>query len=48
MTAAPDVFATIIADLRGFLMPLVVGVPLGEPVWSPGGPWSRGAAVDDE
>ena len=48
MTAAPDVFATIIADLRGFLMPLVVRVPLGEPVWSPGGPWSRGAAVDDE
>jgi hypothetical protein len=48
MAAAPDVFATIIADLRGFLMPLVVGAPRGEPVWPPGGPWSRGAAVDDE
>ena len=46
MAAAPDVFATIIADLRGFLMPLVVREPRGEPVWPPGGPWSLGAAAD--
>ncbi len=48
MAAAPDVFPTIIADLRRFLMPLIVRAPRGEPVWPPGGPWSRGAAVDDE
>ena len=48
MAAVPDVFAKVIGDLRGFLMPLVVGAPRGEPVWPPGGPWSRGAAVDDE
>ncbi len=48
MAAAPDTFAAIIADLRGFLMPLVVGTPRGERVWPPGGPWSPGAAVDDE
>jgi predicted nucleotidyltransferase component of viral defense system len=48
MAAAPDAFAAIIADLRGFLMPLVVGGPRGERAWPPGGPWSPGAAVDDE
>ncbi len=48
MAAASDVFATIITDLRGFLMPLVVRAPRGEPVWPPGGPWSLGVAVDDE
>jgi hypothetical protein len=48
MAAAPDVFATIIADLRGFLMPLVVRAQRGGPVWPPGGPWSPGVAVDDE
>ncbi len=40
MAAAPEVFATIIGDLRGFLMPLVVGDPHENAVWPPGGPWS--------
>ena len=46
MAAAPDAFAVIVADLRAFLMPLVVGVN-EERIWPPSGPWSPGAAVDD-
>ena len=46
MAAAPDVFAMIIVDLRGFLMPLVVSDPRGESVWPPGGPWSLGDMVE--
>jgi hypothetical protein len=44
MAAAPDAFAAVIADLRGFLMPLVVGAPDEEQVWAPGGPWSLSAS----
>ncbi len=39
MAAAPDEFAVVIADLRGFLMPLVVASNK-EVIWPPGGPWS--------
>ncbi len=46
MAAAPDAFAVIVAHLRAFLMPLVVGVN-EERIWPPSGPWSPGAAVDD-
>jgi predicted nucleotidyltransferase component of viral defense system len=44
MAAAPDAFAAIIADLRGFLMPLIVRAPDEEQVWPPGGPWSLAAS----
>ena len=44
MAAAPDAFAAVIADLRGFLMPLVVRAPDEEQVWPPGGPWSLSAS----
>ena len=44
MAAAPDAFAAVIADLRGFLMPLVVRAPDEERVWPPGGPWSLSAS----
>jgi len=46
MAAAPDAFAVTIADLRVFLMPLVVGLK-EERIWSPSGPWSPGAAIDE-
>lgn len=46
MAAAPDALATIIADLRLFLMPLVVGLQ-DERIWLPGGPWSL-APPDEE
>jgi len=45
---ALDAFATIVADLRGFLMPLVVRAPRGDPIWPPGGPWSLGTAAGDD
>lgn len=44
MAAAPDAFAIVVADLRLFLMPLVVGLE-GERIWPPSGPWSPGAAI---
>lgn len=44
MAAAPDALATIVADLRVFLMPLVVGMQ-EEGVWPPSGPWSRGQPI---
>ena len=46
MAEAPDAFAVTIADLRVFLMPLVVGLK-EERIWSPSGPWSPGAAIDE-
>ena len=46
MAAAPDAFAVTIADLRVFLMPLVFGLK-EERIWSPSGPWSPGAAIDE-
>jgi len=46
MAAAPDAFAVVIADLRAFLMPLVVGLKK-ERDWPPGGPWSMEIAADD-
>lgn len=46
MAAAPDAFATTIADLRVFLMPLVGGLN-EERIWPPSGPWSPGAAIDE-
>jgi len=39
MAAAPDAFAVTVADLRLFLMPLVVGVK-EDRIWPPSGPWS--------
>jgi predicted nucleotidyltransferase component of viral defense system len=44
MAAAPDAFAAVIADLRGFLMPLVFRGRDEEQVWPPGGPWSLSAS----
>lgn len=46
MAAAPDAFAALIADLRTFLMPLVVASNK-ERSWRPGGPWSPSPAADD-
>lgn len=46
MAEAPDAFTVTIADLRVFLMPLVVGLK-EERIWSPSGPWSPGAAIDE-
>ena len=46
MAAAPDAFAATIADLRVFLMPLVVGLN-EERVWPPSGPWSPEAVIDE-
>ena len=46
MAAAPDAFAAIVADLRLFLMPLVVGSK-DERIWPPSGPWSPGAPIDE-
>ena len=40
MAAAPDILAIVIADLRGFLLPLVDGSARADQTWSPGGPWS--------
>lgn len=40
MAGAPDSFTTVIADLRAFLMPLVVGVSTEDRDWPPGGPWA--------
>jgi hypothetical protein len=45
MAAAPDAFAATIADLRVFLMPLVVGLD-EELVWPPSGPWSPEVIID--
>jgi hypothetical protein len=51
MAAAPEAFAVTVADLRVFLMPLVVGLK-EEQIWSPCGPWSpeqhRSGATDEE
>lgn len=41
MAAAPEIFADVIADLRAFLMPLVVPAVDEEQNWSRGGPWSK-------
>jgi hypothetical protein len=41
MAAAPDGFKTVITDLQGFLMPLLVGSN-ADLVWPTGGPWSLG------
>lgn len=46
MAAAPDAFAIAVADLRLFLMPLVVGLE-EERIWPPRGPWLPGAAIDE-
>lgn len=46
MAAAPDAFAATIADLRVFLMPLVIGLN-EERVWLPGGPWSPEVVIDE-
>ncbi len=46
MAAAPDAFTITIADLRMFLIPLVVGLN-EERIWQPSGPWSPGAAIDE-
>ena len=46
MAAAPDAFAATIADLRLFLMPLVVGLK-EERIWPPSGPWSPGEAINE-
>jgi hypothetical protein len=46
MAAAPDAFAVTIADLRVFLMPLVIRSNEGR-IWPPSGPWSAGPAIDE-
>jgi hypothetical protein len=46
MAAAPDAFAVTVADLRVFLMPLVVGLQ-EERIWLPSGPWSPGVAINE-
>ena len=46
MAAAPDAFAATVADLRAFLMPLVVGLR-EERLPHPSGPKSLGAAIDE-
>lgn len=46
MAAAPDAFAATVADLRLFLMPLVVGSK-EERIWPPSGPWSPGEAINE-
>jgi len=46
MAAAPDAFATTIADLRVFFMPLVVGLN-EELVWPPSGPWLPEVVIDE-
>ena len=45
MAAAPDALVATVADLRLFLMPLVVGLK-EERIWPPSGPWSPAAATD--
>ena len=44
MAAAPDALAVTVADIRAFLMPLVVGLN-EERIWRPSGPWSLAAAI---
>ena len=39
MVAAPEAFATVIADLRAFLVPLTVAATVDR-IWQMGGPWS--------
>jgi len=39
MQAAPDNLAAVIADLSGFLFPLI-STPVAASNWQPGGPWS--------
>ncbi|MBB4276410.1 hypothetical protein GGE12_004207 [Rhizobium mongolense] len=39
-------FADTVADLRLFLLPLVVGLK-EERIWRPSGPWSPRAAIDE-
>ena len=46
MAAAPEGFTTVIADLQGFLMPLLVRSNADQ-VWPMGGPWSLGAPGDE-
>ena len=46
MAAAPDEFTTVVADLQGFLMPLLVESN-ADLVWPTGGPWSLGAPGDE-
>jgi hypothetical protein len=46
MAAAPEALAVTIADLRIFLMPLVVGLD-NQRVWQPSGPWSPGEEFDE-
>jgi Nucleotidyl transferase AbiEii toxin, Type IV TA system len=45
MAAAPDALVATVADLRLFLMPLVVGLK-EERIWPPSGPWSPAVATD--
>ena len=45
MAAVPDSLAVVVADLRGFLLPLTES-PQIERVWRKGGPWSDGGGVD--
>jgi hypothetical protein len=40
MQAAPDNLAAVIADLSGFLMPLL-DTPVAAANWPPGGPWGQ-------
>ena len=46
MAVAPDAFAATVADLRVFLMPLIVGLR-EERLRQPSGPKSLGAAIDE-
>ncbi|MGD0188348.1 MAG: nucleotidyl transferase AbiEii/AbiGii toxin family protein, partial [Roseiarcus sp.] len=46
MAAAPSTFATVITDLRTFLIPLA-GLVEGHWEWLPGGPWSQPASAND-
>ena len=39
MTAAPDAFAIVVADLRLFLLPLLASTSNSNRVWPPAGPW---------
>jgi Nucleotidyl transferase AbiEii toxin, Type IV TA system len=39
MTAAPDILAIVVADLRLFLMPLLKSTSNDDRVWPPTGPW---------
>ena len=45
IATAPAAFTVVIADLRTFLMPLVVASK--NRCWRPGAPWSAETTVDD-